>query len=364
MYVADVALGDKSCDVEEAFGGETDRDRDERSRRDNDSRQNRRGSRYDNDRDDYRRPKPPMTIRELVAVLRAPPFCIFAHSYQGRVMEEREVVSVLSHSYDAALHDYGRKDRRESSFKRRSSNDEDNKPDYDELMDTELDNDRFIADVRARMLALSQRDEVIINFGACMAERGLDYEMVFQTILGFNNVSNAEMDRNQFMLCFQLLDFAVEPKQFENFFRSLAQQGDDLVNVADFLKEATKLQHGEQADRNQQKLKKAVERSMRRYQKVHEIQRHIGKVISEERLAGFGSLLKGQDFLDDGMIQRGHFFRTLMSIPALRDHDAGLKEGDVMDLMNELDPDNTQSIELERVKEDLDPWIYDYDYKI
>ena len=106
MYVADVALGDKSCDVEEAFGGETDRARDERSRRDNGSR-DRRGSRYGNDRDDDRRSKP-MTIRALVAVLRAPPFCIFAHSYQGRVMEEREVVKVLSHSYDAALHDYGR----------------------------------------------------------------------------------------------------------------------------------------------------------------------------------------------------------------------------------------------------------------
>jgi hypothetical protein len=75
-----------------------------------------------------------------------------------------------------------------------------------------MDNDKFIADVKERMLTLSQRDEVIINFGSCMAERGLDYEMVFQTILGFKNVSNAEMDRNQFTLCFQLLNFAVEPK--------------------------------------------------------------------------------------------------------------------------------------------------------
>lgn len=96
---------------------------------------------------------------------------------------------------------------------------------------------------------------------------------------------------------------------------------------------------------------------MRRYQKVSEIERHIGKVISEEHLTEFGSLLKGQDFLDNGTIQRGHFFRTLMSIPALRDHDAGLKEGDVMDLMNELDPDNTQSISLQRIKDCLDPFI-------
>lgn len=48
-----------------------------------------------------------------------------------------------------------------------------------------------------------------------------------------------------------------------------------------------------------------------------------------------------------------------MSIPALRDNDAGLKEGDVMDLMNELDPENTQSIELRRIKECLDPYILD-----
>tara|TARA_B110000285_G_C15037147_1_gene569938 strand:- start:509 stop:883 length:375 start_codon:yes stop_codon:yes gene_type:complete len=98
---------------------------------------------------------------------------------------------------------------------------------------------------------------------------------------------------------------------------------------------------------------------MRRYQKVSEIQRHIGKVISDELLTGFGKLLKGQDFLDNDTIQRGHFFRTLMSIPALRDHDAGLKEGDVMDLMDELDPDNTQSIELRRIKDCLDPFILD-----
>jgi hypothetical protein len=98
---------------------------------------------------------------------------------------------------------------------------------------------------------------------------------------------------------------------------------------------------------------------MRRYYKVSEIQRHIGKVISEEQMTDFGSLLKGQDFLDNGTIQRGHFFRTLMSIPALRDHDAGLKEGDVMDLMNELDPDNTQSIGLQRIKDCLDPFIMD-----
>lgn len=132
-----------------------------------------------------------------------------------------------------------------------------------------------------------------------MAERGLDYEMVFQTILGFKNLSNAEMRRDHFQLCFQLLNFSVEQERFERFFTSFTTQDADSINVAEFLKEAKKLQHGKQAENNQQKLKQAVERSMRRYyqadryQQLRDIEYHISSVISDEGMTDFGSLLKG-----------------------------------------------------------------------
>ena len=116
IYVADVALGDKSCDVVEIFGGESEKDKDSRDRYDNDY-GNRDG--YDRGRRRSRR-RPQMTIRELVDILRAAPFSIFEHSYHGIVMEEREVVSVLSKNY-VTDDDDDRYKRKSSSFKRRSS---------------------------------------------------------------------------------------------------------------------------------------------------------------------------------------------------------------------------------------------------
>ena len=44
----------------------------------------------------------------------------------------------------------------------------------------------------------------------------------------------------------------------------------------------------------------------------------------------------------------------MMSIPALREGDAGLKEGDIIDFMNGLDPYNSGYIDLQMVKERLE----------
>jgi hypothetical protein len=107
------------------------------------------------------------------------------------------------------------------------------------------------------------------------------------------------MGRDHFQLCFQLLNFNVEPEKFERFFTSFTTLDADSINVAEFLKEAKKLQHGKQAENDQQKLKQAVERSMRRYyqadsyQQIRDIERHISSVISNEGMTDFGSLLKG-----------------------------------------------------------------------
>lgn len=40
----------------------------------------------------------------------------------------------------------------------------------------------------------------------------------------------------------------------------------------------------------------------------------------------------------------------MMSIPALREGDSGLKEGDIIDFMNELDRQNSGYIDLQLVK--------------
>lgn len=47
--------------------------------------------------------------------------------------------------------------------------------------------------------------------------------MVFQTILGFKNLSDAEMGRDHFKSCFKLLSFNVEPETFERFFKSFTK---------------------------------------------------------------------------------------------------------------------------------------------
>lgn len=48
-----------------------------------------------------------------------------------------------------------------------------------------------------------------------------------------------------------------------------------------------------------------------------------------------------------------------MSIPALREGDAGLKEGDIIDFMNDLDQRNSGYIDLQMIKQRLDSGIHD-----
>lgn len=53
--------------------------------------------------------------------------------------------------------------------------------------------------------------------------------------------------------------------------------------------------------------------------------------------------------MDDGTISRGDFFRTIMGIPEFTE-DNGLKEGDVMDLLNQYDRDMSGYVDLRRIQ--------------
>ena len=87
-------------------------------------------------------------------------------------------------------------------------------------------------------------------------------------------------------------------------------------------------------------------------------------MISEHKIADFGALLKGQDFKDNGLISRGDFYQTIMSIPEFTETENGLLPGDVMELLREYDPDNTGYIDLQELKDRLDDVIPDYRYRI
>jgi len=81
-------------------------------------------------------------------------------------------------------------------------------------------------------------------------------------------------------------------------------------------------------------------------------------------MSDFGAILKGQDYLDNDTIKRNNFYATLMSIQSISHPETGIKEGDIMDLMNKYDPQNTQFISLYRIKSSFDTYIRDQRYWI
>jgi hypothetical protein len=87
-----------------------------------------------------------------------------------------------------------------------------------------------------------------------------------------------------------------------------------------------------------EKQKDVVVKKLRRFHSSEDVYKHIASIITIYKMTDFGPLLKGQDFEDDDTIARGALFRTLTSLVQFSDND-GITEGDVLDLLNEEDPE-------------------------
>lgn len=71
-----------------------------------------------------------------------------------------------------------------------------------------------------------------------------------------------------------------------------------------------------------------------------------------------GKLLKGQDFEDKGRIHPNDFYETIKAIPELTQGNDGLKEGDIIDLIRDLEREDEKTkekyIDLMDFKESVD----------
>ena len=198
-----------------------------------------------------------------------------------------------------------------------------------------------------------QLDDLIVKFNTCLIKNGLTFEMVFEKIMGFRIVKEAEMTKSQLQLCFKLLEFAITEEDFRALFDFFRAGKKDKISVDRFKKESEKLKSGKLLENAKKTQQMAISRSLRRFNSSLETERFIARVLEEQKLDYVGPLLKGQDFNDDGTITRDNFFRTISSIQALAHPDFGLKEGDILDLMNKYDRDKTGMISLNRVKDEL-----------
>lgn len=170
--------------------------------------------------------------------------------------------------------------------------------------------------------------------------------MVFEKIMGFRIVKEAEMTKSQLQLCFKLLEFAITEEDFRSLFDFFRAGKKDKISVDRLKKESEKLKSGKLLENAKKTQQMAISRSLRRFNSSHETERFIARVLEDEKLDHVGPLLKGQDFNDDGTITRDNFFRTISSIQALAHPDFGLKEGDILDLMNKYDRDKSGVISL------------------
>ena len=138
-----------------------------------------------------------------------------------------------------------------------------------------------------------------------------------------------------------------------------------LTSVSAILKEADKQGFGllqPKAAKQKADLPTAGQQAGR-FGGPKQVEEYIGKIIDEQRITDFGALLKGQDYLDDDTISRGDLFRTIMGIPEFTE-DNGLKEGDVMDLLNEYDDRMSGYVALQDIRDRLDPNIKSHKCKI
>lgn len=123
-----------------------------------------------------------------------------------------------------------------------------------------------------------------------------------------------------------------------------------MILVQDLLKEAKRLSAGARSKPDEKKQPTTL-KAKRRYQHdITGIYARVASVIVEARLLNFGSLLKGQDYECQHRIDRKDFFRTIQSIPEMTDGPQGLKEGDIIDLVCDLDENNDGYIALSTLK--------------
>ena len=81
----------------------------------------------------------------------------------------------------------------------------------------------------------------------------------------------------------------------------------------------------------------------------------------------FGYLLKGQDFdydKDEALIRTSDLYMTVASIPELVDPKEGLREGDILDFVNEFEQYKDGLIKLSLIKSRLDQYINDPTYHL
>lgn len=166
-------------------------------------------------------------------------------------------------------------------------------PDFGEF---EIDVDALNGAFTRRLKALARRDDVVRDLAASILEKGYTYRLLFESILGIRNIETATISEEQLEQCFQLLDFELEPKRFRAFFASFTDGSDDLVAVADILKEAERLRAGVEAQATKGQGNTKVKKAQRRFYPVTQVKRFIGEKIVEHKMKFFGQLLKGQDF--------------------------------------------------------------------
>lgn len=148
---------------------------------------------------------------------------------------------------------------------------------------------------------------------------------------------------------------------------------EELILVKDILKEAKRLNAGVEAQVKKAQAGSKTKKAQRRFYDVMRVQKFIGEKIVQHQMKFFGSLLKGQDFdyhkadistslkkkIEDsergrseeseGFISTGDLFKTIQSIPEFVDPQEGLREGDILDLVNDLDEDRVGLIRLSAI---------------
>lgn len=82
----------------------------------------------------------------------------------------------------------------------------------------------------------------------------------------------------------------------------------------------------------------------------------IGKKIDDQGLVNFGPLLKGHDFNDDDHIDKLSFFQVMKSYKQICNPEDGLKEGDILFLMEKF-ASGSELINLADVKHNIDNYI-------
>mmetsp|Transcript_39062 Transcript_39062/g.59521 ORF Transcript_39062/g.59521 Transcript_39062/m.59521 type:complete len:235 (+) Transcript_39062:1662-2366(+) len=204
------------------------------------------------------------------------------------------------------------------------------------------------------------KDEVALKMSQSLFEKGLTIESLVSNVLGIKNAADFDLTEDDVSTCLSLVKCKVPPEQVTSFIRVLSKSFDQqTVAVEHLISEVKGFDRPkQQLDTSQQQSKAAkhLSKKIRKYRSVTEVVEHIGTIIEDFNLHDIGPLLKGQDYDDDGFILRGNFYQTLLSFSEFEER-KGIMQGDILDLMNELDPKGTGKIQLEKFKYEVDPYI-------